>query len=121
MRFSEPQLDAIVLHRLALVCAIISLVNTSMVLLGDIMANINLRGLEDELMLRLKEMAKAKKTSVNALLLEFVRQGLGIAKKREETIFNELDYLAGTWEKSDADAFKAATKDFDKIDEDLWK
>jgi len=42
-------------------------------------------------------------------------------KKKHTVIYNDLDHLAGTWDKKDYREFQKNAGDFEKIDEDMWK
>ena len=80
------------------------------------MANISLRGLDAATLSRLKSSAHRRKTSVNRLIVETLRQQYAAADKT----FDDLDALAGTWSKPQAAEFAAAVAPFAKIDVELW-
>lgn len=82
--------------------------------------NINLRGLDKSLMARLKAESKQRGVSMNTLILQFIRQGLGLTYERKATVYHDLDKLAGTWSKKDEEEFNKAIVDFEKIDPELW-
>jgi hypothetical protein len=69
----------------------------------------------------LKEKAKKEGSSVNAALVKLLQEDLGIKKKKRTVVYNDLDYLAGTWSDKDYKEFLQATADFAKIDESEWK
>jgi ABC-type Fe3+-citrate transport system substrate-binding protein len=50
-----------------------------------------------------------------------LRKGLGIDKKRHTAVYNDLDHLAGTWDKKDYKEFVKNIEDFEKIDDKMWK
>ncbi|MCX7026003.1 MAG: hypothetical protein NT061_00635 [Spirochaetes bacterium] len=83
------------------------------------MANISLRGCDEELSRAMKQVSVRKGMSVNRLILETLRESLlsSNAKKRRH---DDLDYLAGTWNEEEARTFDLTVADFEKIDEDLW-
>ncbi|MEE9452451.1 MAG: hypothetical protein V3V61_06840 [Gammaproteobacteria bacterium] len=83
-------------------------------------ANINLRVTDDLIMEHLKQEAKANHISVNTLILQLLRRGLGLVHERHKPIYHELDKYAGTWDKKEADKFLNSLSDFEKIDEALW-
>lgn len=62
---------------------------------------------------------QAKKThqSLNAVLLDILKRGVGIADEPME--FHDLDELVGSWV-ADPE-FDAAMEAFESIDEELWK
>lgn len=87
------------------------------------MKNISLRGIDEETSRHLKKEAARQSTSVNALILGLIRQGVGLAKggQARRPVHHDLDALAGTWTEKEATAFLNATKDLEEIDKDLWK
>jgi plasmid stability protein len=79
------------------------------------------RGLDDDTIAALKEKARQDGSSVNAAPLKSLRKGLGIDKKRHTAVYNDLDHLAGTWDKKDYKEFVKNIEDFEKIDDKMWK
>jgi hypothetical protein len=84
------------------------------------LSNFNVRGIAPEVMAHLKREAKKQHTSINALILEFIEQGMGYSHKGKRTRYHELDSLAGTWSVEDSTLFDEKTNLFEKIDEELW-
>jgi hypothetical protein len=85
------------------------------------MANFSLRGIDDETALRLRSEARRRGLSVNALIVELIRQGLGFASgKARSAIYRDLDALAGTWGAEETARFPHAVSDFERIDEGMW-
>jgi len=85
------------------------------------MTTMTLRGLDDSLMQTLKEMAKQQGVSLNALAVRLIREASGFDKKKRSATYHDLDSLAGTWTVEDEQQFYAATADFEKIDQELWR
>ena len=86
------------------------------------MPNLSIRGLDDKAFAALKKRAAKEDTSVNALVVRLIEQGLGLRRARSAlTRHDDLDALAGSWRKSDATEFDRATAAFGKVDADLWK
>lgn len=85
------------------------------------MANLSLRGLDEEIKERLTSEARQRSMSVNALLLELIRRSVGLGGDNDRPCFHDLDELAGTWSADDAADFSAATAMFSAVDDDLWK
>ena len=81
-------------------------------------SSFNLRGIPEEVMTLLKREAKRLRTSVNALILKMVERGLGFSC--EKISYHDLDHLAGTWSSAEEKTFKENTKQFEKIDKELW-
>jgi plasmid stability protein len=86
------------------------------------MKNISVRGIDDETASRLKAEAARRKTSVNTLVVQLLRSGVGLRPEgpriRE---FHDLDRLAGTWSEVDYREFMETQRDFSVIDEELWR
>ena len=86
---------------------------------GVEMAVLTVRGVDDELGALLRSEAKKRGISMNSLVLELLRKGLGIAPGR--AAHHDLDALAGAWTADQHAAFTAAVSDFARIDEGLWE
>ncbi len=84
------------------------------------MKTITLRGIDDETAATLKKQAKQSRTSVNATVLNLIRESIGLDKKKRTRIYNDLDNLAGGWSQEDEQEFNKTTRLFTKIDEELW-
>ncbi len=84
------------------------------------MANMSIRGLNDQVLAQLKSQAEHEGSSLNSLVLRLL-QGtgdatqLGALKK-----FDDLDALAGTWSDEEAQAFERNTAAFAEVDATLW-
>lgn len=85
------------------------------------MATMTLRGIDERIVAALKEKARKEGTSVNAIMLRVLKELLVIEKKKRSVIYDDLDHLAGTWSKKDAEEFERATAVFEKVDEEMWK
>lgn len=85
------------------------------------MANISLRGLDEETAVRLKEEAKRRRISVNALLLDLVKHGVEAGARGRRRVYRDLDALAGTWTAREAAQFLEAVSDFEQVDQELWR
>ena len=86
------------------------------------MANISLRGIDEETAARLKEEAKRRRVSVNALILNLVKDGVEASSRmRRRHVYNDLDALAGTWTAKEASQFLKAIADFERVDPELWR
>lgn len=85
------------------------------------MTTMTIRGIDDTIAGALKEKARREGTSVNAVLLKTLKESLGLEKRKRIAVYDDLDYLAGTWSAEDAAEFNRATEVFEKVDEDIWK
>jgi plasmid stability protein len=87
---------------------------------GDGMTNISVRGLDSDLMAALKKQAGSEDTSVNAVVLRLIEQGLGKSRKKALKQYDDLSGLAGTWSQEDATEFDQAIIRFEAIDSEIW-
>ena len=85
------------------------------------MSNLHLRGLDEPLINQLKQKAAHQGMSLNSLILNMLRQNLGLIAHHKIQIYHDLDSLAGTWAKDEAKTFMKNISPFEKIDADLWK
>lgn len=88
------------------------------------MANISLRGIDEETASRLKEEAKRRRVSVNALILNLIKHGVEVGsrtRRRRRRVYHDLDALAGTWTAKEASEFLKAIADFEQVDPELWR
>lgn len=77
--------------------------------------NIHLHGLDDPLIKSLRDTAASQKVSINKLILDLLRKGLGLSIKRKH---HDLDKLAGTWSSQETKTFLRNISAFEHIDED---
>lgn len=83
--------------------------------------NIHLRNVDTVLMNQLKHQAAQRQISMNTLVLDLLKQGLGLKAGRQSLVYHDLDQYAGTWSNQEAKAFLENISDFETIDKDLWK
>jgi hypothetical protein len=83
------------------------------------MANLTLRGCDEELTRALKTASKRRGVSVNRLILETLGEVL-IGDKNARRRHDDLDHLAGTWSEEEAAAFERSTAGFEELDAALW-
>jgi hypothetical protein len=84
-------------------------------------APITVRGVDEKTSSALKEKARREGISINALTLRIIKEGLGLEKRGRAAVYDDFDYLAGTWSDQEAADFEQATSVFEDVDEDLWK
>ena len=84
------------------------------------MSVLTVRGIDGDLDRVLRAEAARRGVSLNALIIELVRRGLGVAPAGREP-HRELDYLAGTWSDADVAEFTTAVSAFERVDESLWR
>ena len=85
------------------------------------MKSFPLRGLDEELDATLKKVAKKTSLSINQLILNILREKLGLSKKKTHTQeYDDLNFLFGTWSEAEFAEFEATQVEFIKIDDELW-
>jgi lipocalin len=86
------------------------------------MANLSVRGVEEQSLRRLKQAAKRQGVSVNRLIADMLNAGTVSAPAAAKSVLHDdLDKLAGTWSAREAREFERTTASFEQIDEALWR
>ena len=87
------------------------------------MQQLTVRGFDDELSAAIQRLAKREGISLNQAVLRLLRKGAGLADRGagRAKVGNSLDHLIGTWTQEEADEFDAALKEFEQIDEEVWR
>lgn len=85
------------------------------------MAQITLRGIDNETEKKIRREAKRKGKSLNKIILEMIGQHRGQKKGKQELLANSLRKLAGGWTQKEADKFLDSIKSCEQIDEAMWK
>lgn len=85
------------------------------------MKAITIRGIDPEMAANLKQFAISQKKSVNQLVLDLLKQNMGMQKKKRYTrIYNDLDDLFGQWSASEFEQIQRSLDKQRKIDLELW-
>ncbi len=84
------------------------------------MKTLTLRGIDDSLAEALKKSSKKLNTSINKTAIHMLKEATGLSNEKYKT-YNDLDSLAGTWTEEEYNQFQDSIKDFEKIDEEIWK
>ena len=85
------------------------------------MKSFPLRGLDGELGKTLKKVSKNTNLSINQLILNILKEKLGLSKKKTHTQkYDDLNFLFGTWSEKEFDEFEASQADFNIIEKELW-
>lgn len=86
------------------------------------MKAITIRGIDSFVSSRLKQVAGEEKKSVNQLVLDMIKQNIGMQKKGKYTKkYDDLDHLFGKWTDDEFDKINLFIDDQRKIDPELWK
>ncbi|WP_419162724.1 hypothetical protein [Candidatus Palauibacter sp.] len=81
------------------------------------MKTLTVRGVPSELGRALNEEKRRRGTSLNRTVLDLLKQSLGVGTPRS----NGLGRFAGGWTDAEFREFEAATRDFGKIDPEMWE
>ncbi|MGA7877024.1 MAG: hypothetical protein WCA08_15300 [Desulfoferrobacter sp.] len=83
------------------------------------MAQITIRGLGPEIERKIRQLAKERHQSINAVLTEIIRQSLEKGQRRPRAA--TLKSLAGGWTEEEALDFLNSIKSCEAIDEEMWR
>jgi hypothetical protein len=78
-----------------------------------------LRGVDAALRIALDAEATRRGLSLNGVILELLRGAIGLTG--EPDLNHDLDALAGSWTREEAEEFATAVADFEQIDASLWQ
>ncbi len=84
-------------------------------------SQITIRSVSGELRSALLKEAERRGQSLNKTVLALLSERLGLSHGGASIVHDELDELAGTWSKSEADRFDEAVEAQRPIDPKLWK
>jgi len=83
---------------------------------------ISIRGVDDELTRRLKEEAETAHKSLNQLVIDIMKQHVGLGKKKQFTNkYHDMDELFGQWSEDEFTAIQGKMDSERQVDEELWK
>ena len=86
------------------------------------MKAITIRGIDSSVSAKLKEVAKNEGKSVNQLVLDMIKQNIGMQKKKKYTKkHKDLDHLFGKWTDAEFEKIQGIVDNQRKIDLELWK
>lgn len=81
---------------------------------------ITLRNLPPELARVILRRARERRTSVTRAAISLLQDAAGTGERRPGALYHELDALAGSWAKEEAEAFEAALREQRGIDPSMW-
>ncbi len=85
------------------------------------MKAITIRGIDYDMSVKLKQVAETEKKSVNQLVLDLIKQNIGMQKKKKYTrTYNDLDDLFGEWSDAEFERIQGSVDNQRKIDLELW-
>ncbi len=85
------------------------------------MNQLSLRGFDDELRKKIRELAKSRGISLNKATLILLRKAAGLPEPGEGSggVGSSLDHLIGAWSKKEEKEFLQSIEVFEKVDEAL--
>jgi len=85
------------------------------------MKAITIRGIDSDMSVKLKQVAKSEKKSVNQLVLDLIKRNIGMQKEKRYTrTYNDLDDLFGQWSDAEFEKIQGSVDNQRKIDLELW-
>ena len=86
------------------------------------MKAITIRGIDSAVSSKLKQVAENEKKSVNQLVLDMIKQNIGMQKREKYTKkYTDLAHLFGKWSDSEFEKIQDSIDSQRKIDLELWK
>ena len=84
------------------------------------MPDLLVRGIDSAMAERIKTLARERNWSINDVILNVLKQGLGLAggAPGAARTHQDIAVMAGTWDASEAAAFRAAVEAFEQIPEE---
>ncbi len=83
------------------------------------MQHLTVRNIPPDLAVALETEKHSRRLSLNQMVIELLRQSLGVGRGRKRS--NGLARLAGTWTEEEHEQFEAAVAVTEEIDEELWR
>jgi hypothetical protein len=88
---------------------------------GEVMKAVTLRNLPASLDRTIRQRAKKKGVSVNKVVISLLQDHLGESGPRQVQRYHDLNGLAGSWSKQEAEAFERTLAQQRAIDPEIWK
>ena len=87
------------------------------------MNQLTIRGFDDELAGRIRQIARAEGISLNRAVLKLLRRGAGLGDRNDDPdiVGDSLNHLIGTWTADESTEMNRALEDLSRIDEEMWK
>ena len=86
------------------------------------MGSLSIRGVDEELAVLLKKAASLEHKSVNQLVLETIKNRVGLTKEKRFTQeWHDLDSLFGKWSQEEFLRIQGKITRERQIDEEIWK
>jgi hypothetical protein len=86
------------------------------------MKQLSLRGFDEELLKRIRNLARSRGISLNKATILLLRRGAGLQENRNAAavVGDSLDHLIGKWSEEEEKALLETIQAFEQVDETLW-
>jgi len=85
------------------------------------MKTITVRRLEPSLAKKLKQVANKEGKSVNQLVIDTIKQYLGMKKeKRYTVVYHDMDHIFGKWSEEEFEQIQGKIDSERKVEKELW-
>jgi ribosomal protein S24E len=85
------------------------------------MKTITVRRIEPSLAKKLKQVANKEGKSVNQLVIETIKQYLGMKKeKRFTVVYHDMDHIFGRWSEKEFEQIQGKIDSERKVEKELW-
>lgn len=85
------------------------------------MKTVTVRGIENALADKLKDIAKQEGKSVNQLIIDTLKKSCGLEKEKKFTrAYHDMDHLFGKWSKEEFERIQGNIEADRKVDPELW-
>jgi hypothetical protein len=82
---------------------------------------ITLRNVPEKVAEAIEKKAKETHMSLNRAVVSLLEEGLGLVRKNKfGKKYTDLDHLAGSWTKAEADEFDKHLREMRQIDKEMW-
>ncbi|MBI3466502.1 MAG: hypothetical protein HY000_26100 [Planctomycetes bacterium] len=83
---------------------------------------LTVRGFDEHLERRLREVARQHGVSLNRAALYLLRKGAGLGPKPTKAdVGDSLDRLIGSWSETEAEEFLETVSAFERVDNSFWR
>ena len=86
----------------------------------NLVKTLTIRGIDEKLAGAIKKESKKRKSSINMTALKILKRAVGISEDPVFKKYDDLDQLAGTWTARAEKDFIKRTREFRKIDKEIW-
>ncbi len=85
------------------------------------MKTITVRRLEPSLAKKLKQVANKEGKSVNQLVIDTIKQYLGMKKRKRFTeVYHDMDHIFGRWSEEEFEQIQGKIDSERKVEKELW-